>query len=91
MLYVPIIPPATVQPPSPRTRELAELLARVTEEYTKAHPATTEAEVRQALRMAEDRTRRDPTTYRRMVLLLVGVVVGLVAVGVLFLMRIGQG
>jgi len=53
MTYVPIVPPSTTQPPSPRTRELAGLLSKVLEEYTKAHPSTTKAEVRAAIRMAQ--------------------------------------
>lgn len=50
MLYVPVVVPPT--PPSPRTRELAELLGRVIEEYEKHHPSVTGSEVRAALQMA---------------------------------------
>ncbi|HKJ02461.1 MAG TPA: hypothetical protein VJ997_08405 [Longimicrobiales bacterium] len=50
MAYVPVVVPP--QPPSPRTRELAQLLGRVIEEYEKHHPAVTGPEVRGALRMA---------------------------------------
>ena len=53
MTYVPIVTPSPTQPPSPRTRELAGLLSKVLEEYTKAHPSTTKAEVRAAIRMAQ--------------------------------------
>jgi len=54
MTYIPIVPVVTpVPPPSPRTRELAGLLAKVLDEYTKAHPAVTKAEIRAAIRMAQ--------------------------------------
>ena len=53
MTYVPIITPTPTPPPSPRTRELAGLLSKVLAEYTKAHPATTKAEVRSAIRLAQ--------------------------------------
>jgi hypothetical protein len=52
MTYVPIVTPPPTQPTSPRTRELAGLLSKVLQEYTKAHPSTTKAEVRAAIRMA---------------------------------------
>lgn len=51
MFYVPIVP-TTFSPPSPRTRELADLLARVIREYESDHPSVTGAEVRGALRLA---------------------------------------
>jgi len=53
MTYVPIVPPTTSQPPSPRTRELAGLLTKVLEEYKKAHPATTSGELKAAIRLAQ--------------------------------------
>ena len=49
MFFVPVVPP---QPPSPRTRELADLLGRVIEEYEKHHPAVTGFEIRSAMEMA---------------------------------------
>jgi hypothetical protein len=55
MTYVPIVTPPASTPPSPRTRELADLLAKVLEEYTKAHPATTRAEIRAAVSLAARR------------------------------------
>ena len=51
MSYVPT-PIVTPQPPSPRTRELADLLGRAIQEFEKHHPSTTGAEVRQALQIA---------------------------------------
>lgn len=57
MSYVPIvIPPTTPQPPSPRTRELAEILGKVLEEYQKAHPSVTGAEMREAIQIAKSAT-----------------------------------
>ena len=53
MSYVPIVTSSYVPPPAPRTRELSELLGKVLEEYTKAHPAVTKSEVRAAIRMAQ--------------------------------------
>ena len=53
MLFVPVVPP---QPPSPRTRELADLLTRAIEEYEKYHPNVSGAEVRAALQMASMRS-----------------------------------
>lgn len=55
MAYVPIIVPP--QPPSPRTRELADLLGRVIDEYEKHHPGVTGPEVRAALEMAGESSR----------------------------------
>ena len=57
MLYVPVIPPHAT-PPSPRTRELSDLLGRVIEEYEKHHPAVTGSEVREAVRLAAMRSSR---------------------------------
>ncbi len=53
MTYVPVVPQVQVPPPSPRTRELNDLLSKVVDEYTKAHPATTKAEIRAASRLAQ--------------------------------------
>ncbi len=52
MFFVPVIPSSPPPPPSPRTRELAALLAKVLDEYKKAHPSLTGAEIRDALRAA---------------------------------------
>ena len=54
MTYVPIVTPVHVeQPPSPQTRELADLLGRVVQEYEKAHPTITGPEVSEALQLAK--------------------------------------
>jgi hypothetical protein len=51
MSYVPIVVPPP-QPPSPRTRELADLLARVIVDFEQRHPSVTGQEVREASRLA---------------------------------------
>jgi hypothetical protein len=89
MLFVPVISPATTQPPSPRARELADLLTRVMEEYERAHPAITTAEVRHAMRLAEERTGGGPARTRVAVIALVGFVMSLVLVTVLALLSAG--
>lgn len=61
MTYVPIVTPTPSQPPSPRTRELAGLLSKVLEEYTKAHPSVTKSEVRAAIRLAQSSAGPDNT------------------------------
>ncbi len=55
MFYVPYVPPPQ---PSPRTRELADLLSRAIEEYQKYHPNVSSAEVNAALQMAAVRSSR---------------------------------
>ena len=89
MLYVTLVLPATTPPPSPRARELAVLLARVTEEYVKAHPSTTRAEVRQALRLAGGRTGGGSDRSRLAVITLVGFVLSLVLVSILAVLLSG--
>ena len=53
MTYIPIVPTTPAPPASPRTRELAGLLSQVLDEYQKAHPAVTPAEMRAAVRLAQ--------------------------------------
>lgn len=72
MSYVPIVTSTYVPPPSPRTRELAGLLSKVLEEYTKAHPATSKTEIRAAIRMAQMSSGPDRTKVAAVVSLLVG-------------------
>jgi hypothetical protein len=55
VLFVPVVPP---QPPSPRTRELADLLTRAIEEYEKYHPGVSGQEVRAALQLAARSSRK---------------------------------
>ena len=54
MFFVPVVPHHP--PPSPRTRELADLLGRVIQEYEQHHPAVTGSEVRAAARLAAQRS-----------------------------------
>lgn len=79
MAYVPFVPPAAHPPPSPRTRELADLLARVLDEYRRAHPAVTEAEIRAAVGLVA----RTSNPRRRMAALplAVGIAVFVLALG----------
>jgi hypothetical protein len=72
MSYVPIVTSTYVSPPSPRTRELAGLLSKVLEEYTRAHPATSKTEIRAAIRMAQMSSGPDRTKVAAVVSLLVG-------------------
>lgn len=74
MTYVPIpiiVPPT---PPSPRTRELADLLARVIEEYEKHHPAVSGAEVREALSLASQSSNTAAPARTLVATLLLGLV-----------------
>ena len=89
MIYVPIVVPTQVPPPSPRTRELAELLDKVLEEYTKAHPATTRAEVRAAIRMAQMSTGPDRTKVATGVSLAIGVSLAMGVLGFAFFRSAG--
>jgi len=50
--YVPIVVPQQAEP-SRQTRELADLLGRVVQEYEKAHPTVTGPEVSEALQLAK--------------------------------------
>jgi hypothetical protein len=84
MIYVPMVVPTQAPPPSPRTRELAELLDRVLEEYTKAHPATTRAEIRAAIRMAQMSTGPDRTKVAAGVSLAIGLSLAMGVLGFAF-------
>lgn len=91
MLFVPIVPSGPQAPPSPRVRELSELLGRVIDEYGKHHPSLTGTEVRQAVRLASRGASRsgDRAPVR---VLLAGIVAALVAAGVaVFVLREGSG
>lgn len=90
MAYVPIVPATPSPPPSPRTRELAALLTRVLEEYRKSHPATTDAEVRAAVRLAQLSTRSGSQATPLLVSLALGILVAGVLAGV-FVLRSGEG
>ena len=91
MTYVPVVvPPTPPKPPSPRTRELAKLLAKVLDEYAKAHPQTTNAEIRAAIRMAQGATGPDRTTMVTAVSLGLGIMMLMLGAGIFFL-RGGSG
>lgn len=79
MLYVPVIPHRE-DPPSPRTRELADLLGRVIQEYEKSHPSVTGREVRAALEIAVRGSRSGAAGGRQAAL--VGVAIAGAAAGV---------
>jgi len=90
MSYVPIVTSTYVPPPSPRTRELAELLGKVLEEYTKAHPATTTAEVRAAIRLAQTSAGPDRTKLAVGLSLGVGLGVMMLTLGLFFFRSAGE-
>ena len=91
MSYIPIVmPPTTPQPPSPRTRELAEILAKVLEEYQKAHPSVTGAELRAAIRLAQSSTGKDKAPVALALSLGLGLLVGGLTLGLVFVGRSGQ-
>jgi hypothetical protein len=88
MTYVPVVTPPT--PPSPRTRELAGLLAQVLEEYTKAHPATTKAEIRAAVRMAQMSAAGSQATAVTVISLALGLVVAFLGFGLFYFRSAGD-
>jgi len=87
MIFVPIVPPP--QPPSPRTRELADRLAWVLQEYEKAHPSVTAAEMRQATQLALRSTRTSSLALRPILAALVGLVV--LGAGIVAFLAVGEG
>ena len=89
MSYVPIVTPTHVPPPSPRTRELSELLAKVLDEYTKAHPATSSAEIRAAIRMAQMSAGPDRSNVAVGISLAIGLGVAMLALGLFFFRSTG--
>jgi len=84
MMYVPIVTPTPSQPPSPRTRELAGLLSKVLEEYTKAHPSVTKSEVRAAIRLAQMSAGPDNTKVAVGLSLVLGLGVMMLTLGLFF-------
>ena len=90
MSYVPIVTSSYVPPPSPRTRELSGLLAKVLDEYTKAHPATTGAEIRAAIRMAQMSAGPDRTKVAVGVSLALGLGVAMLALGLFYFRTAGD-
>lgn len=88
MTYVPIV--VTTPPPSPRTRELAELLGKVLDEYTKAHPAVTKAEIRAAINMAQATTGPDNTKLALGLSVGLGLVVLFLGLGLFYFRSVGE-
>lgn len=91
MAYVPMVPHSPSPPPSPRTRELAGLLTKVLEEYKKSHPATSDAEIRAAVRLAQLSTRSGNQAQTAILSLGVGLLAAGVAAGIVFFRAGGGG
>jgi hypothetical protein len=70
---------------------LAGLLSKVLDEYTKAHPATTNAEVRAAVRMAQASVGRGSSAVAAMVSVGLGLVVAGLLAAFLFFRGAGEG
>lgn len=86
MSYVPIvIPPTMPQPPSPRTRELAEILGQVLDEYQKAHPSVTGAEMREAIQIAKSATGGNKSPVALILSLGIALVLMATVLGLVFL------
>lgn len=90
MSYVPIIVPTNAPPPSPRTRELANLLGQVLDEYTKANPATTSAEIRAAYRMAQAATGKGSANIAAGVSVGIGLLVAMLGLGLVYFRSAGE-
>jgi hypothetical protein len=90
MSYVPIIVPTNAPPPSPRTRELANLLGQVLDEYTKANPATTSAEIRAAYRMARAASGKGSANVAAGVSVALGLGVAMLTLGLFFFRGAGE-
>ena len=88
MTFVPIVTPTPTPPPSPRTRELRDLLSKVVDEYAKAHPATTNAEIRAAFRLAQMGRGSDSTAA--VLSLAVGLGVAMLGLGIFYFFRAGD-
>ncbi|MBT8396767.1 MAG: hypothetical protein HKO65_16165 [Gemmatimonadetes bacterium] len=91
MTYVPIVTPTPTPPPSPRTRELAGLLTKVLDEYAKAHPAVTNAEVRAAIRIAQSSSGPDQARTTLVISLALGMVVAFLGFGLFYFRSAGGG
>jgi len=90
MTYIPTVPHSPAPPPSPRTRELAALLTKVLEEYRNSHPATSDAEIRSAVRLAQLASRSGNPAVPLILSVGIGLLVAGVLAAVLFL-RAGEG
>ena len=90
MTYIPIVPSTPTPPASPRTRELAGLLSQVLEEYQKAHPAVTPAEMRAAVRLAQMSVKGGNQTVGLVISLGLGLLVAGLMAGLLFFRSSGD-
>ena len=90
MFFVPIVPSSPAPPLSPRTRELAGLLQRVLDEYTRTHPATTRAEIRAAIRIAQVRGGGDMTKVAASLSIVLGLGVAMLLAGLLYFRAGGE-
>ena len=90
MTYVPIVVPTQAEP-SRQTRELADLLGRVVQEYEKAHPTVSGPEVAEALQLAKQASTKAGGNQAAVVMAGVGLVVLMVGLGVFFLAAQGGG
>ena len=88
MVFIPPASSPTV-PPSHRTREMANLLTRVLEEYRKSHPATTDAEIRAAVRLAQLASRSGNQAVPAILAVSIGLLVAGVLAGFLFFRSAG--
>lgn len=78
MTYVPV-PPTNHAALSPRTRELADLLGRVIQEYEKHHPEISDREIYSALNLAGRYSRTSVATRRT--ILIGAALMGVLAAG----------
>jgi hypothetical protein len=76
---------------SPRTRELAELLGRVIDEYEKHHPEVSDREIYSALSLASRNSRASLTTRRRVLVVALGMGVLAAGLGVFAQLRSDHG
>ena len=90
MTYVPVVTSTPPPPPSPRTRELAGLLTKVLEEYSKAHPAVTKAEIRAAVRLAQMTAGPDRTKVATVLSLALGLGVAFLTLGLFYFRSAGD-
>jgi hypothetical protein len=90
MVFIPPASSPTV-PPSPRTREMANLLTRVLEEYRKSHPSTTDTEIRAAVRLARLASRSGNPAVPGILAVSVGLLVAGVLAGLFVFLRSAEG
>ena len=89
MTYVPIVVPTQAEP-SRQTRELADLLGRVVQEYEKAHPTVTGPEVSEALQLAKRASTKAGGDQASIMVALAGGLALMVGLGVFFFVQQGS-